>query len=44
MNYDEKTRTLLAEPADPKKPMKGLLKVLVTDQAGNEMIFKQQIL
>ena len=43
LNYDEKTRTLQAEPLIPRSSLKGELIVTVTDNAGNEQIFRQII-
>lgn len=43
LNYDEKTRTLQAEPLIPRSPLKGQLIVTVTDYAGNEQVFSNTI-
>ncbi len=44
MDYEYKTGILLAERLDQKKLMKGDFQLKVTDNAGNEKIYKQKIL
>lgn len=43
LNYDEKTRTLQAEPLIPRTAFKGELVVSVKDNAGNEQVYRQMI-
>lgn len=43
LNYDEKTRTLQAEPLLPYNPLKGELIVTLTDNAGNVQNYRQVI-
>ncbi|GIV35949.1 MAG: hypothetical protein KatS3mg032_0328 [Cyclobacteriaceae bacterium] len=43
LNYDEKTRTLQAEPLVPLSPLNGELVVTVTDNAGNQTKHRQVI-
>lgn len=43
LNYDEKTRTLQAEPLIPRTAFKGELIVSVKDNSGNEQTYKQLI-
>lgn len=43
LNYDEKTRTLQAESLIPRTLFQGELVVTVTDNAGNQQIFRQAI-
>lgn len=44
MTFDAKTGTLQSERLNPKEQLKGELVLRVTDNAGNERIFRQQIL
>ena len=44
MNYDYKTGILYSEKLDKKVPMKGELKLKVTDYQGNARVYKQKIL
>lgn len=43
LNYDEKTRTIYAEPQVPLSPLTGELMITVTDNAGNQAIYRQTI-
>jgi hypothetical protein len=43
LNYDEKTRTLEAEPLVPGTPMKGDLVVTITDNVGNQSTYRLNI-
>jgi hypothetical protein len=43
MTYDAKTGTLQSERLDPKEPLKGEFILRVTDNAGNQRIFRQKI-
>ena len=44
MNYEHKTGIIFSEKLDKKTPLKGDFELKVTDQAGNEKIYKQKIL
>lgn len=43
MHYDPKTTSIWSEQLDKKKPLKGVFKLVLTDNAGNETTYTKQI-
>jgi hypothetical protein len=43
MHYDPKTATIWSEQLDNSRPLKGTLRLVLTDNSGNESVFTKQI-
>ena len=44
MHIDVKSRTIWSQPLEKNEPIQGVFELVVTDNAGNKQIYKQNIL